>query len=97
MTNTGRQGGLWEWLRDESNRKVMAFLGSGLVAVVSGLWVAYQSGFFASGTSPEKVPEAAAQTAPATDPQAPANVVVGGDGVAVGGDFNQKGDIRFGD
>jgi hypothetical protein len=32
---------MWHWLKDESNRKVLAFLGAGLVALAGAGWTAF--------------------------------------------------------
>jgi hypothetical protein len=29
---------MWDWLKDPENRKVLAWLGSGLVEVAGGIW-----------------------------------------------------------
>lgn len=71
---------LWTWLRDETNRKVIAWFGSGLVVVVSALWVAY-----------EKFDPAAKK---ASIPVPTRSVTVHGDGVVAGRDVNQGTIIR---
>lgn len=32
----------WSWLRDETNRKIIGWIGSGLVVAASGLWISYE-------------------------------------------------------
>jgi hypothetical protein len=49
--------GLWGFLRDERNQKVLGWLGGGLVVAATGLWAAFVY-FFPPGKSPEaKSPE----------------------------------------
>lgn len=68
-------GGIWGWLRDETNRKVIAWFGSGLVIVTSGLWVVYQ-----------KYDPVAKKVSP---PVPTSSVTISGDGVVAGRDVNQ--------
>ena len=36
-----KSSGVWAWLKDEANRKVLAWIGAGLVAVAGGAWTVY--------------------------------------------------------
>ena len=67
----------WGFLRDKGNQQVLGLLGSGLAAVVTGLWVA-----FIYFSPPPKSPEAASPEP--TPPSVQANC----GGVAVGGNVS---------
>ena len=71
---------IWRWLRDDENRKVVAWIGSGLVVAVGAL--VYQNSTLgpASGTA---------------HPAPPVNVTVG-EGVGVGGSMQLDGDLTVG-
>ena len=71
---------------DPPGRRRMIIVLGAVLAVAAGtvLWIADQA------------PETTASVNEATDSQAP-DVRVGGDGIAVGRDLNQTGDIKFGD
>jgi hypothetical protein len=71
---------IWTWVRDETNRKVLAWIGSGLVAAATGAWVIY-----------EKWDEKRSEVAEAsTASEAPTQrVSIGGNGIVAGRDVNQ--------
>jgi hypothetical protein len=80
MATEAKGSGLWSWLRDETNRKVIAWLGSGIVVVSSGLWVAYE----------KFNPVAKKASAPAPT----SSVVVYGGAIMAGRDVNQVTSAR---
>lgn len=47
---------IWSFLRDESNRALLGWLGAGLVAIVGGIWTALKFLFPKDATKPERVP-----------------------------------------
>jgi hypothetical protein len=66
---------MWDWLKDPENRKVLAWLGSGLVVVAAGLWTVFTYLY----------PPDAGSTRPRV--QVEHDVGAGGD-ISVGGDVN---------
>jgi hypothetical protein len=72
-------GNIWSWMRDETNRKVLAWIGSGLVAVATGAWVLYEKW-------DEQRTEVEEASAPADPTQ---RVSIGGSGIVAGRDVNQ--------
>jgi len=68
---------IWSWLRDEENRKVVAWIGSGFVAALGAL--IYQN----ATPGPESG---------AANPPASVNVTVG-DGVGAGGNIQVDGNL----
>lgn len=75
MVTEEKKGSLWAWFRDETNRKVVAWFGSGLVVVASGLWVVH-----------EKYGPGAKKGSP---PVPTSSVTIHGRGVVAGRDVNQ--------
>jgi hypothetical protein len=75
----------WTWLRDDTNRNILAWLGSGLVALASGFWVLYQY--------PEKDKEPAAPKSTATPAPQDAGLAIQ---VVVGGDLTAGKDLNIG-
>jgi hypothetical protein len=69
---------MWHWLKDPENRKVLAWLGSGLVVVAAGLWTVFTYLYPPdSGSTPPSV-------------QVEHGVGAGGN-ISVGGDLNVSG------
>lgn len=95
MTKSNEISGAWHWLRDESNRKVLAFIGSGLVAVISGLWVAYQNGIFLPEVKPEKDIQKSTLTSEQLALPPDCVITVVKNGIAACEDVN-TGDVKFG-
>jgi hypothetical protein len=69
---------MWNWLKDPENRKVLAWLGSGLVVVAGGAWAVFTY-FHPPDTGGGK-----------PSVQVEHGVGAGGD-VSVGGDLNVSG------
>lgn len=70
---------IWRWLRDDENRKVVAWIGSGLVVAIGAL--AYQNSTPGPGSG-------------TANPPLPVNVTVG-KGVGVGGNIQVDGDLTI--
>ncbi len=80
---------IWAWLCNEQNRKILTWIGSGAVALISGLWIAYHSldtGSDAGG---------ATTTAENNPPARKGNVtVISNQGVASAGAITIQGDVN---
>ena len=79
--NNNALAAFWSWLSNEQNRKILAWIGSGVVVVISGLWVAFQS----PGDKPST---STAKSSPATP-----SVIASEGGVAAGGNITIGGDV----
>jgi hypothetical protein len=66
----------WTWLRDETNRNIIAWVGSGLVVAASGLWIGY-----------EKLDKGGGEASPAA--AVTKTVTIQGKGIVAGRDVNQ--------
>lgn len=82
---------LWAWLRDETNRTIIAWIGSGLVVVASGSWVLYQ---YLEDTHKPAVTVSTVDPAQ-LPPQGP-KIDITGDGMVAGEDLIIDGDVNFG-
>ena len=69
---------MWSWLKDPENRSVLAWLGSGLVVLASGIWVVFIYLY----------PSYSGRVQPSV--QVERGVGAGGD-ISVGGDLNVSG------
>ncbi len=71
---------VWDFIRDADNQRTLAWLGGGLVFVVSGLWAA-----FAKLRKPPVPPP----------PFKPTNAIQAGDGIAAVGNVRVDGDLSI--
>ncbi|MEN8178915.1 MAG: hypothetical protein ABFS39_09860 [Pseudomonadota bacterium] len=77
--NNNVMAAFWSWLGNEQNRKILAWIGSGVVVVISGLWVAFQSPGGKSSTSTAKSsPAASSVIASEGSVAAGGNITIGG-------------------
>ena len=72
--------GVWDFIRDADNQRTLAWLGGGLVVVVSGLWAAFTKLRKPSVPPPPSKPTSAIHTR---------------EGIAAGGDVRVGGDLSI--
>ena len=71
--------GIWDFIGDADNQRTLAWLGGGLVVVVSGLWAALTK----------------LRNPPVLPPSRPANAIHAGDGIAAVGNVRVDGNLSI--